>query len=224
MNHAGLKSKDQVQALLELVERNRERRCKEILEQAGRQAEDIVRQAYRSARARLHQAVEDERQRTRQRLAAAQAELLSRHRQRWHQLARELLDAAGQRLEPALERRWQEDSSRAQWVASLTGQALEGLPARTWHIAHPPDWGEQEQEDLANRVTEHCGGPPVFEADSGIRAGLRITTDGVCLDGTCQGLLRDRVAIEARLLYELRPLLGTGPEPVIADPEDHHHE
>jgi vacuolar-type H+-ATPase subunit E/Vma4 len=224
MNHAGLKSNDQVQELLKLVEQNREHRCTEILEQAGRQAEDIVRQAYRSARARLHQAVEDERRRTRQRLVTAQAELLSRHRRHWHRLARELLDAAWQRLEPALEGRWQEDSSRAQWVDSLVTEALERLPAGTWRIIHPPDWDEREQQNLVNRVTEQGGEPPVLEADSGIRAGLRITTDGVCLDGTCQGLLRDRAAIEARLLYELRPLLGTGPEPVTAQPEDHHGE
>lgn len=224
MAHTELKSDVQVQELLKLVEQNRERRCTEILEQAGRQAEDIVRQAYRNARTRLHQAVEDERQRTRQRLATARAELLSRHRQHWHRLARELLDAAWQRLEPALERRWQEDSSRAQWVDSLVTQALERMPAGTWHIAHPPDWDEREREDVVTRVTEQDGEPPVFEADSTIRAGLRITTDGVCLDGTCQGLLRDRASIEARLIHELRPLLGTGPEPVTAQPEDRHHE
>lgn len=224
MDRAELKSDARVQELLKLVEQNRERRCTEILEQAGRQAEDIVRQAYRNARARLHQAVEDERRRTWQRLAAARAELLSRHRQHWHQLARELIEAAWQRLEPALERRWQDDSSRAQWANSLLSQALERMPAGTWHIAHPPDWDEREREDLVTRVTEQGGEPPVLDADSGIRAGLRITTDGVCLDGTCQGLLRDRLAIEARLMHELRPLLGTGPEPVTANPEDHYHE
>lgn len=224
MNHAELKSATQVQELLELVEQNRESRCNEILEQAGRRARDIVGQTHRGARTRLHQAVEDERQRTRQRLAAAQAELQSRHRQHWHQLARELIDAAWQRLEPALEHRWRKDTSRAQWVDSLVIQALESLPAGTWHIAYPPDWDERERENLAARLTEHCGEPPVLEADSGISAGLRITTDGICLDGTCQGLLRDRMAIEARLLHELRPLIGTGPEPVTASPEDHPHE
>lgn len=224
MNHAELKSNDQVQDLLELVEKNRERRCKEILEQADQRTQEIIRQAYRTARARLHQTVEDERQRTRQRLAAAHAELQSRHRQHWHQLARKLIDAAWQRLQPALEHRWREDTSRAQWVDGLVIQAMSSLPAGTWHIAYPPDWGDQEQDDLANRVTEHCGEPPVLEADSGISAGLRITTDGICLDGTCRGLLRDRVAIEARLLHELRPLLGSGPEPVTVSPEDHPHE
>lgn len=224
MDHGELQSSEQVQELLKLVEQNRERRCNEILEQARLRTEDIVRQAYRSARTRLHQAIEDERRRTRERLATARAELLSGHRRRWHRLARELLDAAWQHLEPALEGRWQQDSSRAQWVDSLVTEALERLSAGTWHIAHPPDWSEREQQGLINRVTEHCGGPPLLDADSGIRAGLRIATDGVCLDGTCQGLLRDRAAIEARLLHELRPLLGTGPEPVTVQPEDHHHE
>ena len=156
----------------------------------------------------MHAAVEEERLRANQRIAAARAQVQTRLRQRAHQTALLLLHHGWDHLHQALIERWKAPETRSRWIAALGRQALHTLPRQAWKIHHPPGWDTAEASTLCERIAGHCGVKPSFEADNEIGAGLRLVTDGACLDGTLEGLLADRSAIEAQLLAQLNHLLA----------------
>lgn len=74
----------------------------------------------------------------------------------------------------------------ADWRAAL--QALKRLPALP---------------ALQLRLQKQLAHAPHFEVKSTITAGLRICAGGACVDGSADGLLRERLAIEAVLLARI---------------------
>ena len=92
----------QVEALLQLVEDYRERRCGEILEHARVEAAKAVKHAHHEARARMRKAVEEERARSQEKIISTQARLQTQRRQGQQKadatLLREAWDALQQRL------------------------------------------------------------------------------------------------------------------------------
>lgn len=203
----------QVQTLLEVVESHREARCQELRAEAERQRHALLAQAYGEARRRMHEAVEEERLRGRQRIAAARAQVQTRLRQRAHQTALLLLHQGWDSVHETLMARWKVPESRRRWIEALGRQALRTLPRQRWRIEHPPGWDTGEADALCAQVEGHCGARPDFRADNDVAAGLRLVTDGACLDGTLKGLLVDRSATEAQLLAQLNRLLAAGAQP-----------
>jgi hypothetical protein len=199
----------QLQSLLALVTEQRDARCEAIRAEAEAQAHELLHKGYREARQRMHEAIEEERGRIRHRLEATSAQLQTRERQHRHQRALLLLHRGWEILQLALEERWRVEGNRGQWLQGLFTQALRDLPARPWRIVHPPGWSPEELGALTRQVSDHCGAVPQFEVDNSVKAGLRIHSDGACLDATLEGLLADRSAVEAMLLAELNRLLAT---------------
>lgn len=202
----------QVQTLREVVEAHREKRCRELMTEAKRQRHALLSQAYDEARQRMHAAVEEERLRGHQRIASARAQVQTRLRQRAYQTALLLLHQGWDRLHEALMERWKTPEARSKWIEALGSQALRALPRQAWRIEHPLGWDTREASALLDRIERHCGTKPTLRADKEMSAGLRLMTDGACLDGTLEGLLADRSAIEAQLLAQLNRLLGASEE------------
>lgn len=198
----------QLRSLTELVEAYRDERCEAILDQARAQRERYLQQAYSEARERMHSAIEEERARARREIRAAEAHLQTRRRQRRHETALELLHQGWERLREALGERWRDQTARAEWLAALTDQACERLPTGKWAVEHPAGWDPAEGADLKTRAEARCGEPPEFRTDDRISGGLRIRAAGAVLDGTVEGVLGDRAAIEGELLAELHRLLA----------------
>lgn len=204
MSSAGQPLSSRVKELLEVVEQNREKRCAELLDRARAEADGIVRQAWQKTRARLHHEVLQAREQYRRHLLLEQASNAARLRQLSDRVDRAWLEQAWQPLQEALIRRWQSAENRTLWVETLVRQALARLVRHNWQIEHPADWPAPEQQQLASRLLPVLGEAPVFVADPALPAGLRVRTEGACVDGSCAGLLRDRAHIESVLLAAAR--------------------
>ena len=190
-------------ALLDLIETDRARRCAQMLGEAHGRAAALLSQAHADARARMRQAFAEQRQRRHERIAEAQARLATQRRLHAQQRHAALLQRMWLQLPEALLARWQQPAARVAWVAHVLTDARAHLPRGAWRIVHAPDWPPAEQQPHLPALTEASGSAPRFEADAAIRAGLKVVANGNVIDGTLDGLLADRAAIEASLLREL---------------------
>lgn len=198
----------QVEALLQLVESYRERRCRQILEDARAEATTAVKHAHREARARMHKAVEEERVRSREKIVSTQAQLQTQRRQGQQQADAALLQQAWDALQGRLLARWQDADSRRTWVQALVRQARALLPAKKWQIEHPVGWRPQEALGLGSELSAQGDGEsPAFVETPEISAGLRVRVDEACLDATAAGLLASRAEVEALLLAQFHRLV-----------------
>lgn len=188
------------QGLLRLVEAYRESECRSLLEAAHQEAASLVARVYRDERARLHQRVLAERSGARERIQAARAERDTRQRASVERASVQILAFAWPRLQQALAARWSDPLERRPWVRGLVDQARRVLPRGVWTLRHAPSWPEPERQALARTLTLELGAEPRLIADDKISAGLAIETAGGVLDGTLEGLLKDRARVEARLL------------------------
>lgn len=203
MNHSDADVDTQLKNLLDVVSRNRDERCAAVLDQARQQASRIVSQAHQEARLSVHQQVLAIRERVRHKLASAEAQKQTRLRLHRHHNDRALLARAWEPLNNKLLERWQQDSTRAQWVNALISQASANLVATPWRIEHPLDWPAAEQAALQDQLLNSLGSAPLLEPTEGINAGLRICAGQACIDGTLAGLLKSRTRIDSMLLAKL---------------------
>jgi hypothetical protein len=190
------------QALLDLVDADREQKCAAILDEAKARASALLAQAHADARARMRDAFDEERERMAGRIAAAQAMLATRRRLAQQQRAAALLAAGWQRLPQALVDAWREPAARKAWAERVAAEARALLPGGTWRIVHAPDWPVAEREVFAAELSA-THAVPEFVADPRVRAGLKIAAGGNVIDGTQDGLLADRSEIGSLLLREL---------------------
>jgi hypothetical protein len=195
---------DRARQLLAVVEQAREQRCAELLDAARAQAQRLVKQARQSARSRLHHEVVLARGQLRHQRELAQAARDAERRRARHGADRQLLDAAWRQLREALAQRWHGPQSRRVWVAAVIEQAEARLVDRQWRIEHPVDWPEPERMALEQRLARGSGPGAAFIADPTLSAGLRVRAGDTVVDGSSDGLLRDRRHIEARLLAAVR--------------------
>lgn len=203
MNNAGGVVDAQLRHLLDVVERNREVRCKALLDEARAQAQQLVKHAHRDARARLRDKAMAAREQARRKLAAAEARRQTRLRLLRHRADQTLLSRAWQPLRERILQRWREAASRRLWVDCLVEQASAMLVDRHWHIEHPGDWPAGERAELEARLGRALGCAPTFAAGPGIEAGLRIIAGAARVDATLEGLLRARTRLEALMLATL---------------------
>jgi hypothetical protein len=193
----------QTRALLDLVEADRKRKCDAILTEAQGRRAAILRAAHLDARKRTREVFAEERQQRDVRTGAAHADLQTRLRVALQRHAALLLAAGWAGLPDELLRLWRAPDARRAWVAAVVASARKSLPGESWRVAHAPDWPAQECRAGSAAFPSAPRTECVFEADRGIRAGLKISERGCILDGTLDGLLGDRADIGARLLQML---------------------
>lgn len=195
-----------LEQLLQLVRNHEREECAAILAHAQDEARRIVADAYRETRTRVHGHLLELRHLMRRELSRAQATLETEMRQHQSRYDFALLEVGWKQLHAALAQRWLDPVSRSAWVEMLVGQALAYLPKVAWEIAHPADWPDSERDALAQRLEREIQCRPRFAESPDIRAGIRIRSGSAVLDGSLEGLLLDRRAIESRLLAELTRL------------------
>jgi hypothetical protein len=195
-----MKQEARAQALLALVQVERDKACRQLLEDAAARAAAIKREVYRRERALLHQRVVAERSRAEALLRTAAAEQATAARRRGEQADAALLAAVWPRLEAQLLERWAAPASRRQWVDGALAQARQRLPHAHWIIRHAGGWPEAEQALALAQLREQGLPQPSLRTDGALHAGLIIAAGGAELDVSARGLLRDRARIEARLL------------------------
>jgi len=189
--------------LAEEVQRQVEAECEEVLKSAGKGAKEIVAAAFSSARARGHEAILAMRQEGRRRLILAEAKRQTRMRTQNECQAAEALQIAIPLLQEAVLKRWRDPESRNLWLEALAREACARLLPGRWTVEHPLELTDQDKDRFVASLKCAEGGQVEFKADAQVRAGVRIRTGGALLDGTSDGLLSDRPAVEAMLLAEL---------------------
>ncbi len=175
------------EALLALVEGDRQAKCDAILVEARQRAQALLAQAHADARAQVRAAFAEERARAAAAMAAARARLATRRRLYAQQRAAALLAAGLARLPGVLRDAWRDEALRAAWVDAVVASALSALPRNAWRIAHPPGWSAAEQQAVAARLAPALADGPTFAADAAIDAGMRISAGGNAIDGTLAG-------------------------------------
>lgn len=188
------------QSLLALIAADRDARCTEVIAAARRQADALIAQARAEARQRLHAALAEERARARSQVASAMAELQTRRRRHAQRHTETLLTQAWPLLAAALRARWADADARATWVRHALTLAHSQLPVAAWTLRHAAGWPAAEQQALSAALRASGQAEPVFIADEGIEAGLRVEAGANVLDLTLHGLLADREEIGGRLV------------------------
>lgn len=213
MNHNGAPVDARLQHLLEVVERNRDERCRALREEAREEVRQIVQRAHREARARLRGKILATREEVQRKLAMTEARHQTHLRLQRHRADQALLGRAWAPLRERMQQRWQQADCRRQWIAGLVEQATALLVDRHWQIEHPLDWDPQERTVLESQLGRELGSTPRFTAHPQISAGLRIRAGSACIDGTLDGLLRAGTRLESLMLATLnecrRRLNGT---------------
>ena len=194
---------ERTRALLDLVEADCARQCAQILGDANERAAARRAQARAEALARVREAFDEQRRLRDAQIAAAQARLATQRRLHAQQRSAALLQLAWQQLPGELQARWQQADTRTAWVAHVLASARRRLPRGAWRILHAADWPDAETAALAAALASENSAPALFEIDDRIAAGLKIAIDGNVIDGTRDGLLADRAALDAQLLRRL---------------------
>lgn len=186
------------QALLAMIEGERERRCAAIQAEVEAKARALLGAAHAAARTRVREALIAARERAEARVAAAKARRQTRHRLARQQADHAFLAEATARLPAALAARWAEAASRRQWITHALGQAAATLVAGTWRIEHAAGIEPADRQALAAALP--AGVTPEWQLDASLAAGLRICADGNRIDATPAGLMADREALAGAIL------------------------
>lgn len=192
-----------LEEMLKLVTEQRDRECAGIAARAAAEARDILTAAHRSARRRMHENVLEIRQIMRREINHARAALETAKRQHAQRCDFALIETGWPKLRAAMLARWREAPARRAWIDSLVQQARSALPRGRWDVYHPVDLAAADRDYLTPSIVAAAGEAPRFVVDAETSAGLRLCAAGACLDGTLEGILADRAAIEARLLAML---------------------
>lgn len=195
--------RDTLSSLLEIVERDRDERCRDVRKRSEEEARAVITAARGEAREHVTQAASELRRTRAQRIEEARAALASRARLRQRAASRALLEEAWRQMPEALRWFWSDEARREQWLAALLSRAGRTLPLGNWRIEHPVDWAEAERSRFAANVRLLSGSEPELVPDRAIIAGARIVVGSACLDATAQGLLADGSAVQGRLLAEM---------------------
>ncbi|MEO5378028.1 MAG: hypothetical protein H7832_09650 [Magnetococcus sp. DMHC-6] len=190
-----------LQALLQLVKTQQQTRCQEFLDQAQQEVRQVVQQAHREARLRMRRFILEERERQDQVLRSAAAQQATEFRQHRLRATLALLHKGRELLQKELLQRWGNPETRRVWIEYLARQALIFLPAGQWKVDHPEGWDSSEWAPVWQALSKpQSQQTPLFVQDHTLRAGMRISVQGTCVDGTPLGILADSEAVDAMLL------------------------
>jgi len=198
----------QVEALLERIAVNRERRCAQLRASMEIQARDLLRAARKEALADVRAATARERKHAELALQQAVAAAALETRQRAQRATHRMLTVMWAAIADALEARWADAANRKAWLEAAIRQAQSLLSERSWRVEHGADWSELERGALAALAAGGEREPAravVLSCDPTVRAGIRIRTTGACLDATVTGLLASRSQIESEFLAQFVP-------------------
>jgi hypothetical protein len=181
--------------LVQRINQHQQGQCQQILAEARSRAADIVAHANAEAERREAAALAAEQQRLTEAAAMLQARQATEQRQQRLLQTRALLERGWQRLLERVQQRWQDEAHQAIWLDALRQQAQRTFARADWLILHPPDWSPEVWRAALPAVR--------FQADATLSAGLKITCEGVWLDGSLQGMIANQRELSGLLLAQL---------------------
>jgi vacuolar-type H+-ATPase subunit E/Vma4 len=193
----------QVDHLLQVVKQYENKHCDKLRKRAGIQAERIVEGAYKKARERTMRSVEEARSQSIQDLKMAEASLQTQIRLARHKLDEAFLEQAWIQLRDALCARWQDAELRNQWISEIVNEADASLISREWSLECPDSLSDTECEQLKAQLDTLGLDSLEMKPGDDMNAGLRICAGGACIDGSVEGLLRQKARIEEMFLASI---------------------
>lgn len=193
----------QLQRLLEIVESYQQEQCHQFREQAEQQSRQIIQHAYRNARARLRNHILEDRHYLEQELSATRAKRHTFNMQLKHQASQEFLEDSWQLLTSRLIQRWENPKQRGDWIKSVIDNALRSLAGSDWQVSHGDLFSEADKQQIVQLLAgNEAEIKIIFSKVPDVRAGILVTSDSASVDGSVDGLLADRVRIEAKILAQ----------------------
>lgn len=190
----------QVQRLRDALRRQQEARCRELVANAERQSKQAIRDSHQKLLERRRQALREERQHRAHELLIAKSRIETQERRRAFARHEKVLQAAWPQLLTTLEKRWAEAEQRHAWCAMIVSEASRALMATDWIVEHPGNLAKKDRDAISRQLQQLQYAPATFVACDDIASGLRIRAGSACVDGTAEGLLRNRHDVEALLL------------------------
>jgi 3',5'-cyclic AMP phosphodiesterase CpdA len=196
--------KETLEHLLGVVVESREKRCKQLRDDAHRQASEIIKQAYSKGRTRMHHHIDALREKYRSRVSSANARNQTLLRKQHHKEERAILDVAWPHLREAMLALWKDPDSRRTWLEAAIASASSRLKQQDWHIEHPQDMSDADVKWIEHTHIHGRGRAGRLVASGDIDAGIRIVLNGTVIDATLEGLLKQKTAIEATLIARIK--------------------
>ena len=190
----------QARALVDVLRKQQEVRCREITAAAEQKAKQAVQQARDKLRERQRHAVDEERQRREHELLVAASRIESHARRRAFARYEQVLSNAWPHMAAALGSHWADSDGRRAWCELIVTEAAATLLPGEWLVEHPDAWSADDRKAVEALAAGRGIPAPAFGVDASITAGLRIRAGSACLDGTDRGLLAAREDVEALLL------------------------
>jgi hypothetical protein len=187
-------------SLLRMLEEAGDRQRDELAREAEDKISGIRRKAFSEARQRMERAVVQERKRIAQGLARVEAEIETAQRQHGLKHDAKLVVEGRELLKQALTARWQEPGARQAWAGALLAQSHTVVIAREWRIDCPPDWPESERQEAVDIASRDYGARLEVQTSEAMSAGLKLTSGGLLVDMSVDGLLADTERTDSALL------------------------
>ncbi|HEY9081378.1 hypothetical protein [Magnetovibrio sp.] len=194
---------EKVEAMLDMVKRNREEQCRIIDAEAEQQARDIIARAHKDARAKVHEVIVEERRNGLRAIDKQRAKIETAKRQNLQDQENAFLEKVWQQLERELIARWQDATARQAWIDGAVDQAVAHLHPGAWRIEYPTNGSLDELKPCIERIKAFSGAEPKLIAVTNFDTGVCIEANGVRVDATLAGVLADEKEIAALLLAEL---------------------
>lgn len=193
----------QVEHLLKVVNQYEQEHCDSMRIRARQQADSIIKDAYLRVRERTRRSIEEVRSRSLQDLKMAEASLQTQIRLARHKLDEAFLEQAWTSLRDVLCLRWKDKEMRGQWINEIVQKADEVLISRQWMLECPDSLTDDECNKLNEQLQSLNLESLELKQGEKINAGLRICAGGACIDGSVDGLLRQRARIEEMFLASI---------------------
>lgn len=193
-----------LQRLLDYIDDEQAKRCRQILHDAQEEASSILREAWRQSREQVHHAVEGEKHRRKREVERARAEVRSRLRRAWFHLVRRELDQAWPLIRERLISHWQSSvDNRRAWLSAALDTAVHTLGPGLWHLEHPGDWKAEEGELVFSDLREKYEVLDIRCHPAEHEAGFAVSCSDVTVSATLEGVVSRRSRIEGILLARL---------------------
>jgi len=186
--------------LLRMLEEAGERQCDELASKADQKIAGIRRKAFSEARQRVQRAVAQERKRLAQALARVEAEIETAQRQHILKHDAKLVAEGRQLLKQELIARWQHPDARRSWAKALLELSDAVVLGRDWKIDGPSDWPDAERHDVVEIASQKFGAKVEAKTCDVMPAGLKLTSGGLVVDMSVDGLLADKERTDSALL------------------------
>lgn len=193
----------QVSAMLEGISQDLERRRKDLLDKAAKDAAKLLRRIRTANLRQLRSDIAEERLLQERAIQKERASQATASRQILQGRDRQRIQNGKELLRNALMDRWRRERSRWQWIETLIGEAADVVDSGRWIVEYPGDLTDADLTELSLAVTDVAGSPPKLITTEKLTAGLRIAHSGAVLDASLEGLMAHEDVIEGLLLAEI---------------------